>query len=144
MTATQQIQTILNTPKAKPAEPAWPEALHTAVKALGYSSYSIDRVRLAKTSPHIHFQVNYGCRGESCSDDYTLPLSVLEAEDVKEATELHIIHVKFLRASRRTQELQRELKDTEQEVLDARNDYYKRSGVVLMDTEEASILLQDD
>lgn len=87
MTLSQQILAIA---KTGAADPLWPEAFHQAVRALGYTSYTLERVHPHPTKPEISFEVNYGFYGDGCVDEHSLPFCVLDHHDLNQAMEQHI------------------------------------------------------
>lgn len=106
MTLSQQILAIAETGAA---DPVWPEAFHQAVRALGYTSYSIERVHPHPTKPEISFDVNYGFYGEGCLDEHSIPFWVLDHHNLNQAMAQHIAWMGLVCAEQNIKDLQAQL-----------------------------------
>lgn len=125
MTPSQQILAIA---KAGHPKPVWPEAFIQAVRALGYPSFTIERVHAHPTKPEIEFEVVYGFRGDTCSDEHSLPFHVLDAPDLPEAMGTHLALKHYRECAQRVHELQADLQRAEEETAQAHQAYMDRVG----------------
>ncbi len=107
MTRTTPAEDILVAAQAR--QPVWPVAFHQAVRAMGYTSYTIDRVHAHPTQPYIEFEVFYGFRGETRRDEHRLPFSVFNHPSVAEELQRYLAWARFQEAQVRVQDLQRQL-----------------------------------
>mgnify|MGYP000885774181 CR=1 FL=1 len=100
---------------AQARQPVWPDAFHQAVRALGYTSYTIDRVHAHPSKPYIEFEVFYGFRGDTCSDEHSLPFTVFNHPNVAEEVQRYLSWARFQEAQAHVEDLERQLIAARQE-----------------------------
>lgn len=112
MTPSQQILAIA---ASGTHNPVWPEALHQAVRVMGYTDYTIEDLHAHPTKPEICFSINYGFHGEGCADDHAIPFSVFNDPHVAQEMERHLTWARLQEAQAHVQDLERQLAGARQE-----------------------------
>lgn len=102
-------ESILSTAATGIYNPTWPEPFHQAVRALGYVSYLIDRVKAHPSKPAIDFNVLYVSNGETRIDEHTIPLSVFDQADVGKAMQQHLAWSRLTKARQNVENLQKQM-----------------------------------
>lgn len=109
------------------ATPAWPEALGKAVRGLGYTGdYTLEHVSMDSKGMQISFHVTVpGPR----SHFHTLPVALLEENDVTLAIETHQANQVLQQAMARATALEQQLHQAQKEVERARRAFWEVMGI---------------
>lgn len=107
--------------------PAWPTALNEAVRALGYNpGYTLEHVSLDSKASQLSFHVT--TPGQR-SHFHTLPVSLLEEQDVTLAIHTHQASQKIHHALARVTSLEDQLRLAQKDVDSARREFWEVLGI---------------